>query len=397
LKTITGLERIKKDSSLQSRIKGNIGLLCHSASIDHEFQSAVVIFKNIFKDRLKAIYGPQHGFVTDVQDNMVETQYFTHPYFKLPVYSLYSNTRKPTEEMLQNIDTLVVDLQDVGTRVYTYISTLALCMEVCAKLDIEVVVLDRPNPIGGEIVEGNIREDGFFSFVGHHPIPMRHGLTIGEIAMFTKNICGVDCKLQVIQMKNWKRSMFFENTGLPWVLPSPNLPTFDGAKVFPGSVLFEGTNVSEGRGTTRSLEIIGHPAIEPFSFKDHMDHVCNKNQLEGFVLRPVIFRPTFQKHKDTTCGGLQIHVTNNHTFRPWKLGQVLCRELYHVLDDQFEWKKPPYEYETTKMPIDVINGSSKIRLWVESGGEIEELNHLEVKNIQSYLTAKAETQLYSEK
>ncbi|MEI8347233.1 MAG: DUF1343 domain-containing protein, partial [Pseudomonadota bacterium] len=354
---LTGLGNLIQNVSLQKKIKGNIAYLCHSASVTADFTHGIIHLQKIFKKRLTKLLGPQHGLVTNVQDNMVESVNFLHPYFELPVYSLYSHTRKPTPEMLEGIDTLIVDLQDVGTRVYTYISTLGLCLEACAPLGIEVVVLDRPNPVGGEIIEGSMLQEEFQSFVGFRPMPMRHGMTMGEMALFYQKLYFPVAKLSVIPMKGWKRKMFWKDTGLPWVNPSPNLTTPDSALTFVGTVLFEGTNISEGRGTTRSLEIIGHPDIEPFSFLEKLHPHLKKAKLEGFVLRPLYFQPTFQKHAGKSCGGFQIHVTDPLKFRPWKLGQLLCQQLYQHLGQAFEWKAPPYEYEYEKLPIDLINGS----------------------------------------
>ena len=374
MKVRTGLDRICNEVNLHEKLQGNIGLLCHSASITPDYRHGAIIFQEIFKNRLKKIFGPQHGFVTDVQDNMVETQDYLHPYFKIPVHSLYSHTRKPTPEMLKGINTLVVDLQDVGTRIYTYIYTLTYAMEACADLGIKVVVLDRPNPIGGDLVEGNILDLAFQSFVGRHPLPVRHGLTMGEVALMAKHYWNIPCELEVIPMNGWKRAMGFSETGLPWVLPSPNLPTIEGALTFGATVFFEGTNISEGRGTTRSLEIFGHPKIEPFSWFSHLEQSRKQEQLTGFILRPLVFLPTFQKYQGTPCGGYQIHVTNPKEFRPWRVGQWLMRELYHHLGNDYQWKQPPYEYVYDLLPIDVINGTDQLRRWVEQNGKMSELN-----------------------
>jgi len=391
----TGLERLITEKSLQHKVKGNIAYLCHGASIDSNYTHGLIHLKKIFGDRLKKVFGPQHGFVGDVQDNMIETDHFQHPYFKLPIYSLYSETRIPTKEMLEGIDTIIIDLQDVGTRVYTYISTMTLLMKECAKLDLLVIILDRPNPQGGETVEGNILESDFKSFVGLHPIPMRHGLTLGEYAKISNQFYQTTCTLEIIEMKGWKRSMFWRDTNLPWVNPSPNLPTADGSFIFSGTVLFEGTNISEGRGTTRSLEVIGHPTIEPFGLLDKINAEILKNELAGFTLRPIHFMPAFQKWEGLTCGGFQIHITDNKTFRPWRVGQILMNTLYKSLGDQFEWKKPPYEYEYEKMPIDLINGSNKIRNWIESSGDYSELLKLESIGKNKFLDERNHILLYS--
>ena len=378
-KTILGLDALVKDSNLHKSFKGKVALLCHNASIDGDYVHAVYRFQEIFDNRFIKIFGPQHGFSTDVQDNMIETDHTVHPYFNIPVYSLYSETRIPTNEMLEDIDHLFVDMQDVGCRMYTYIYTLTLLLEKCASLDIEVIVLDRPNPLNGNDIEGNMLDMDFASFIGLHPMPVRHGLTIGEVAkMHQKYWTNEKANLRVIEMQGWSRDMYYENTGLPWLLPSPNLPRIDSAFTFPSTVMFEGTELSEGRGTTQSLEIVGHPKIEPYSYyKQHLSKVISDSGLKGFALRPITFLPTFQKHADKTCGGFQIHVTDKRTFTPWKVGQVLMREFYRHLGNDFLWKEPPYEYDYENMPIDIINGSDQLRHWVENNGSLEMLKEME--------------------
>ena len=388
---ITGLENLSLNKKWQQMVKGNIAYLCHSASISSDYQLGITLLKKIFGTRLKKIFGPQHGFVSDVQDNMVESSHFQHPFFELPIYSLYSETRIPSDEMLDGINSVIVDLQDVGTRVYTYISTMTLLMEKCAANDIEVIILDRPNPVGGEIIEGNILDKHFASFVGRHPIPMRHALTMGEMATLANTYFQPTCQLKIIPMNNWKRSFFFKDTGLPWVNPSPNLPTMESALTFVATVLFEGTNISEGRGTTRSLEIVGHPQIEPFSLLAKIQNELNA--FEGFALRPVNFMPTFQKHQKISCGGFHIHPTNYQSFRPWKLGQFLCQKFRQHLG-QFEWFTGPYEYEFEKLPIDLINGTDKLRTWVEQLGTLEQLQEIELKNRDTYLNQRENILLY---
>jgi uncharacterized protein YbbC (DUF1343 family) len=378
---LTGLERLITEKDLQAKFKGRIGYLCHSASVTKDLEHGLLALKRVFGNQLVKIFGPQHGFVTDVQDNMVETNHYKHPFFNLPVYSLYSETRIPTDDMLEGLDHIFVDLQDVGTRIYTYIYTMTLLMEACQKKGIEVVILDRPNPINGLDQEGNILDLSYASFVGRHPIPVRHALTMGEIAkMHQLYWGGNDCKLTVIEMKGWKREMSYEDTGLPWVLPSPNLATIEAAYTFVGTVLYEGTNISEGRGTTRSLEILGHPKIEAFGFHEKLKPVLKKANLNGFVLRPLVFLPTFQKHMGIPCGGYQIHVTDRKAFEPWRLCQYLLREMYHELGGEFKWKQPPYEYEYHKMPVDLINGTDELRIWVEKNGNEDDYQQIMQKN-----------------
>lgn len=394
-KVITGLERLVQEKSLQEKVKGQIGYLCHSASIDSSFNTGVSLLQNLFGKRLIKLFGPQHGFVTDVQDNMVETTHYVHPYFKIPVYSLYSETRTPTDEMLEGIDTMLVDLQDVGTRVYTYISTLSLLMEKCVGRKIKIIVLDRPNPVAGERIEGCILQKDYASFVGRYPLPQRHSLTMGEVGLFGKQVLKTDCDLEVIEMKNWKRSMYWKDTGLPWVLPSPNLPTAEGALTFAGTVLFEGTNVSEGRGTTRALELAGFPGIEAFGFRERvMKRFLEEGLSEGFNLRPIIFLPTFQKHAGKNCGGVHIHPTDFAQFDSWTVSQMLCREFKRELGDQFEFHNKPYEYEFHKLAIDLINGTDEVRHWVNRLGSLSELKKIETRGFDEFMNQREQILLY---
>ncbi len=391
----TGLERLISEKDLQNKFKGNIGYLCHSASVTQNLEHGLLALQRVFGSRLTKIFGPQHGFVTDVQDNMVETNHYVHPFFKLPVYSLYSETRIPTDEMLEGLDHILVDLQDVGTRIYTYIYTMTLLMEACQKKGIEVVILDRPNPINGIDLEGNILNLEYASFVGRHPIPVRHGMTMGEIAhMHQRFWGGSDCRLTVIEMQGWKREMSYEDTKLPWVLPSPNLATIEAAYTFVGTVLYEGCNISEGRGTTRSLEIIGHPKIEAFSFHEKLKPILTKANLGGFVLRPLVFLPTFQKHAGKPCGGFQIHVTDRKTFEPWRLCQYLLREMYKELGSEFKWKEPPYEYEHHKAPVDLINGTDQLRHWVEKNGNEDDYQAIMLPHQTEFIEKRKSVLLY---
>lgn len=389
----TGLDILLGDSKFQDSIKGQVAYLCHNASVTSSLEHGLFGLKKIFGKRLERLFGPQHGFQTDVQDNMIESDHFVHPYFGLKIFSLYSETRVPTDQMLEGLDTIIIDLQDVGTRIYTYIYTMCFLMEKCGPKNIKVVVLDRPNPLGGQIIEGNILQKDFTSFVGAYPLPTRHALTIGEVATMAVQSFGIDCELEVIHMKDWKRSLLFPETKLPWVLPSPNMPVFESSFPFVGTVMFEGTNISEGRGTTRPLELIGHPACEPYSFLDLIKKEIPAIVLEGCVLRPTNFLPTFQKHQGQVCGGYQIHVTNAQTFKPWALCQHLCRLFYHHLP--FEWKSPPYEYEYDRMPIDLINGTDQLRLWVEKNGDQKELETIEKRGLDEYQQKWQKALLYS--
>lgn len=390
----TGLDVLIEEKDIQKTFKGNVALLCHNASIDSQYTHAALKFKELFGNRFVKLFGPQHGFSTDVQDNMVETNHLIHPYFKIPVFSLYSETRIPTDKMLEGIDHLFVDLQDVGCRIYTYIYTLTLLLEKCGGKNIEIIVLDRPNPINGLSVEGNVLEPEFESFVGRHAIPVRHGMTIGEVGLMHQKYWVTNkANFRVIKMKHWERHMYYEDTKLPWLLPSPNLPRMQSALTFPSTVLFEGAQISEGRGTTQSLEIVGHPKVEPFLFcENQLPKAVKKSKLEGFVFRPITFLPTFQKHANRVCGGVQIHVTDKSSFQPWRVGQLLMRELYYYLEADFEWKLPPYEYNYHQKPIDIINGTDKVRHWIENNDSIEMLDAFE--DLAEYKSRLNEIKLY---
>ena len=391
----TGLDVLTGgDASAQKLLKGNVAYLCHGASVTSDLRFGVTCLQKILGKRLVKLFGPQHGMVSDVQDNMVETASFRHPWFDLPVYSLYSEVREPTEEMLDGVDTLVVDLQDVGCRVYTYLSTLAGVLRTCASRSVGVVVLDRPNPAGGVLVEGNVLEEKWSSFVGAVKVPMRHAMTMGELGSYVVREKGLDVDYKVVAMEGWKRSDHWEQTGLPWVNPSPNLATSDAALVFSGTVLLEGTNVSEGRGTTRALETVGAPGIEPWSWWEELSSDFDNWGFEGVFLRPLIFMPTFQKHRGKSCGGFQIHVTDSGRLLSWRLGQWLLCRFRQKLGVQFAWSDPPYEYEFNNLPIDYINASDKLRLWCERDGSREGLESLEQEGRQGFLKLRKECLLY---
>lgn len=390
-----GLEKLLEDKNTQKLIKGNAALLCHSASVAKNLEHSLTLCKKLLGKRLIKVFGPQHGFVSDVQDNMIETSDFIHPYFNIPVHSLYGETRRPTDQMLSDIDTVIVDLQDVGTRVYTYITTLSYVMEECAKKSIRVIVLDRPNPVGGELFEGPVLENKWRSFVGHHPIPQRHSLTIGEIAKLQQSLYTPNCDLKVVSLTDWKRDMSWNETQRIWVNPSPNLATKESAYVFPGSVLFEGTNISEGRGTTRALEVLGAPGIEPFSFCEHLNKLNKEWEIEGAIFKPHYFMPMFQKHSNTPCGGVQICPTSLDHFQSWRLGALLLREFYHQDIFKFQWNSKPYEYENDGLAIDYINGGEGLRKWVEKNGTIDELIDLEQAGLDHFLDLRDDCLLYS--
>ena len=328
---------------------------------------------------LAALFGPQHGILGHTQDNMIEWEGDPDPRWGVPVHSLYGSVRKPTTAMLEGLDVLLVDLQDVGARYYTFIWTMLLCLEAAWEKGIAVVIPDRPNPLGGSLVEGPTLMDGFQSFVGLHTVPVRHGLTMGEMAKLLVAEKYPGLELHVLPMEGWNRGMLWEGTGLPWVLPSPNMPTPDTARVYPGMCLLEACTASEGRGTTRPFEIFGAPWIDAARLKIDLDSL----DLPGVAFREQGFQPTFHKGVGRLCGGVQIHVTDSVSFCPvltgfsalWALrrqgalaGPVPIDPLHpEGLPDSFGWKAPPYEYEATKLPIDILAGGSRWRELLEAG------------------------------
>ncbi len=340
-----------------------LGLLCNPASVDSRLVNAKDIIHKQYGPGLKALFSPQHGLYAEKQDNMIESGDFIDPALKIPVFSLYGVTRRPTAEMMDMIDVLIVDLLDVGTRVYTFFTTLSYCLEEAGRTGKTILVLDRPNPIGGVQVEGNCLDPAYTSFVGRYPIPMRHGLTIGEYAGYINTHFGIGCDLNVIAMQGWQRRMYYRDTGLFWVAPSPNLPTPESAMVYPGQVIWEGTNISEGRGTTQPFELFGAPFLD-------MDKILSSvggQRLPGCILRPALFEPTANKWKDAACSGFQIHVTDTSRFRPYETSLKLLAAVIFHHGGRFEWKQPPYEYEFETLPIDLIIGDSEIRQAIEAG------------------------------
>lgn len=384
-----GLEKIL-DEQIGLLENLRVGLICNQASVNHQFRHAADLFFEHPEINLTTLFGPQHGIRGDVQDNMIETSHSVDKHTGLPVYSLYSETREPTEEMLRNIDVLVFDLQDVGCRVYTFIYTMANAMKACAKFDKKFVVLDRPNPIGGIAVEGNVLEIGHESFVGQYPIPMRHGLTTGELAKLFIKEFAINCELEVVRMNNWAREDFYDETDAPWVLPSPNMPTVDTSVVFPATVYFEGTQVSEGRGTTRPFEIVGAPYIDSKEYAEALTSL----ELSGVIFSPTEFLPTFQKHSGKNCGGVFLHINDRIAFNSVFTGVAMIKTAFDLYPDDFLWKIPPYEYVFDRNPFDVIAGTTKIREMFEQNASWEELKMICREGIEGYLKIREKYLLY---
>ncbi len=351
-------------------LKGKrVGVIANPSSVNAELDHIVDLFNRHPDIQLTTIMGPQHGARGETQDNMIEWEDYRDPVTGLPVYSLYGKTRKPTPAMLRDIDVLVFDVQDVGARYYTFVYTMALGMEACGEQDLEFVVLDRPNPIGGVQFEGPVLDSAFRSFVGLYPLAIRHGLTVGELARYFSGECGVSCHLEIVPMKGWRRDMFFDDTELPWIMPSPNIPTLDSALVYPGLCLLEGTNVSEGRGTTRPFEMSGAPWIDA----DQLAKKLNCIRLPGVKFRPIHYIPTFHKWSGSMIGGVQIHMLDRPSFKPFSTGLALMMAYRELGPGEFRWKEPPYEYEYDKLPIDILLGNGKIREEIERGDSLEQI------------------------
>jgi uncharacterized protein YbbC (DUF1343 family) len=370
MRTVLGLEKLLRDESNNPLGGARVGLICNQSSVDHALRHAADLFHGHPGVKLTALFGPQHGIRGDVQDNMVETAHAVDRTTGIPIYSLYSETREPTEEMLENVDALVFDMQDVGCRIYTFVYTLANCMRAAKRFGKRVIVCDRPNPINGETVAGTVLEDEYASFVGQFPIATRHGMTVCELARMFNEHFGINCELETVLMDGWSREQWLDETDAPWVLPSPNMPTLDSATVFPGTVHVEGTQMSEGRGTTRPFELVGAPYVMAEEYARQLSRLG----FAGVHFRGCGFQPTFQKHAGATCGGVQIHVTNRREFEPVIVGAAVVKVAYDLYRDHFLWKEPPYEYVYDKNPFDVIAGTDKLRAAIERGDSVESIS-----------------------
>lgn len=353
----TGLEIML--NHLPALLKGKrIGILCHAPSITSDFTHITEVFFKRKDCSLTAIFGPQHGIFGQTQDNMIEWEGHLHPLYRIPVFSLYGENRKPTAEMLREIDVLLIDLQDIGARLYTYIWTVKLCMEACSEAGIPVCILDRPNPIGKLPFDGPVLKKEYFTFVGGASVPLCHRMTIGEMALLLKENYFPDCELSVIWMKGWNRYSFFTETGLPWVLPSPNMPTLQTAIVYPGTVLIEGLNLSEGRGTTIPFELFGAPFINSGKLKSDLD----KRKIPGTAFRIHNFIPTFNKFAGELCNGIQIHITESTKYQPVATAMEIFDAVIETTSDgSLQFNDPPYEYENEMIPFDILSGDSGMR------------------------------------
>jgi uncharacterized protein YbbC (DUF1343 family) len=364
LRVRAGLDVLRADGF--APLRGlSVGLVTHPAAVAADLRHAANLLAAAPGLRLAALFGPEHGLFGEAQD-LVGVPNGSDADPGLRVHSLYGDTvesLRPADEQLAGLDALVIDLQDVGSRYYTFQATMLFCLEAASRRGLRVVVLDRPNPLGGEAIEGPTLRPGFESFVGIHLLPTRHGLTIGELARLYTAERGLGAGLVVVPCEGWRREMDFERTGLPWVLPSPNMPTVDTAFVYPGQCLLEGTNLSEGRGTTRPFELCGAPWIDPHRLCAHL----HDERLPGVAFRPAWFRPTFHKFAGQTCGGVQVHVLDREAFRPVRTGLVLLAALRDLSGEAFAWRREPYEFVADRPAIDLLFGNDRERTALEAG------------------------------
>ena len=380
-----GLERFLAGEGRAYK-KARLGLLAGPASLGPGYRHALELLDRALPGAVVALFGPQHGWAGEKQDNMVESAHGRDRRGR-PIHSLYGETRRPTPAMLAGLDALLVDLTDVGTRVYTFAHTLSHCLEEAGGL--EVILLDRPNPLGGLDMEGHVLAGDCRSFVGLHPLPMRHGLTLGELALFINRRLPRPAPLTVIPCENWRRSQYFPETGLPWIMPSPNLPTFESAWVYPGQVIWEGLNISEGRGTTRPFNLLGAPFINPGALAARL----KKQDLPGLACRPVSFQPTFNKWAGETCQGLELFPLDK-SFQPLLTGLSLLQIILELYPDSLKLKEPPYEYEYERRPLDLILGRTDLYDRLAAGTTAEELAREWAGDLAAFQAERLDVLLY---
>ncbi len=383
----TGLDVIlqKKDRELKDL---RFGLIVNASSVDARLRDTVTILQDR-RYKIICLFAPEHGLWGNSQDQIKEENFYDI-YSSLRVFSLYGLTKKPTRPMLEIVDALIFDIQDVGSRYYTFIWTMALAMEAAEQYKKKFIVLDRPNPINGITLEGPVLNQKFRSFVGLFPIPVRHGMTTGELAILFKREFFSDLDLKVIKMRGWQRKMWFDETGLPWIMPSPNMPTLNTAIVYPGMCLLEGTNLSEARGTTRPFEIFGAPWLDPFRLGQELKRL----NLPGVCFRPLFFKPTFHKYKNQNCGGLQIYVLDRNRFKPFLTALKILKLIKHRYRQKFAWRQPPYEDEEKLLPFDILAGNNVIRRRIESKKDLGDMERLWQKDLEFFKKKRKGCLLY---
>ena len=391
MRVVVGLERILADQ--KHLLKGKrVGLVCNPTSVTPDLKHAIDLFHAADGIDLKAIFGPEHGARGDAQ-YMVDVGEEHDARTGLPVFSLYGKTKEslaPTKKMLDGLDTLVVDIQDIGSRYYTYVYTMSYCMESAAKYGKEVIVLDRPNPLGGVAVEGNVLNQPLRSFVGRYPMPVRHGMTAGELAGLFNDEFGIGCKLTVVPMRGWNREMWFDQTELPWVIPSPNMPTLETAAVYPGMCLLEGTNVSEGRGTTMPFLFVGAPWVDAYELAEAL----TAERLPGVRFRPHYFTPTWDKAKGQRCAGVELHIGDRDALKSYVTGIAVVKTLRRLYPEQFDWRREAYEFESDHLAIDLLLGRHELRKMVEADAPLAEIEASWKDEAATFLQTRSEYLLY---
>ncbi len=389
-KIIVGVEKLRNNQG--KLISGRrVGLVAHPASVISSLEHTLDVLEGLGA-KMEVLFGPEHGFAGEAQDMESVDGVSTGPH-GLPLRSLYGATEStlaPTADQISGLDALVVDLADVGSRYYTFVWTSVLCLRACHRAGVEMILTDRPNPIGGEKVEGGLQKPGFTSFVGLVPVANRHGLTVAELVKMVADHEGMTDGLTIVPMEGWERRMYYEDTGLPWILPSPNMPTLDTAIVYPGMCLLEGTTVSEGRGTTRPFEIFGAPGIDGVA----LARTLTEMKLPGVRFRPLSFKPSFHKHAGRICGGVQIHVVDRESFLSYRTGIAALVALNRILEPRLEWRIDPYEFVTDIPAIDLLTGSSEVRKGIEQGAGLSDLAETWLADEKRFIEMRQEYQMY---
>lgn len=369
-----------------------VGLVANSASVNARLRHAADLLFAAKHLRLSALFGPEHGFGAEAQD-LIGVADSVHPRYRCPIHSLYGDSiesLRPTPESLRGLDALLIDLPDIGSRYYTFQATMLYCLEAAAQSDLPVVILDRPNPLGGLAIEGPDIASGYESFVGRHSIPIRHGMTMGELAQLYRVERNIKVALHVVRCEGWSRSHYFDETFLPWVTPSPNMPSLDTALVYPGQCLLEGTNLSEGRGTTRPFEFFGAPWIDGHELVDQL----TAQNLPGAVFRPTQFRPTFQKFAGIVCGGAQVHISNRNSFRPVRTSLAILSTIRKMYAEHFRWRTEPYEFVSHLPAIDLLFGNGRDRKAISAGMTIDQIVQHWSENERAFQARREQFLLY---
>lgn len=387
----TGLEALLSDRISLLRGK-RVGLICNASTVTSDLRHAADLFHAHPDFELRRLFGPEHGLRGDAQDMIPVEGDNRDRRTGVPVVTLYGPQESslwPDPDALSDLDVLVFDIQDVGARYYTYVYTMAHAMEMAGQVGVPVVICDRPNPIGGELVEGNVVAEGYRSFVGRFPLANRHGMTAGELATWFRDVEGVTCDLTVVPMDGWERGMSYANTGLPWVQPSPNMPTPTTALVYPGQCFFEGTLMSEGRGTTRPFELVGAPFVDGHRWAEVASDDLRAGGYDGFTLRPCTVRPTFHKHAGEGCGAVQLHVTDERAFRPVMVATALLKAAWTLWPDAARWRTERYEFVSEPIAIDLLSGGPELRAEVESGAALADIQARWDAQAAPFLTSRS--------